>query len=946
MSSVPSPEDAGAAVPVRPRSRRDVLRLGASLGALLAAGGIPAFAATRAAATTAQASLVPNPTTLWYTAPAAESSIISQGLAIGNGRIGALVGGDPGKDFLYLADASLWTGNGNTALNGSGQWPYDDQPSGFGIAQLLAKLYLSVPGHALSSVSGYRRRLDLSNGYVSASYSQGGVTYTREAYASHPHDVVVVRLRQSGGGSYTGTVSLQGTHSETTAASGQTASFNAAFANGLKYAAVVNVAHTGGSVTASGPSVSFTNCSEVVVVLSGGTNYTPDAAKGYIDASVDPKALATGKAATAAAVSGDSLLSTHVADYQALYGTLTVDLGSSTSAQRAMDTATRLQARTTSTDPAKADPELEASYLQFGRYLAITGSRGHLPTNLQGLWLADNQPPWHADYHTDINLQMNYWLPDRAGLPSAFDPLTDYCLSQLASWTSLTQKSFNDSRNTGYRNSSGKIAGWTTAVSSNIYGGLGWEWHPAGNAWLCNSLFEHYQYTQDPAYLNRIYAMLKGACQFWEARLVSRTITNQAGQRVTVLVDDVDWSPEHGSHQQQGITYAQELVWQLFENYRKACGVLGTDAAYAATVKSLQDRLFLPEVSTDASTPYLEEWMQAPTTWGDDGGLTHRHLSPLIGLFPGDRINTDTSPTALVDGARGLLTARGLNSYGWAVAWRSLCWSRMKDAGKAYQAVLNVIGTSSTAENFFDMYSAGVFQIDANYGTPSAMLDMLLYSRPGLVELLPALPSAWPTGSVTGIGARGGFSVDITWKSGAVTSATLHSTGGTSTVVRSGSWSQLVVVPSGGSVTITPSGTSTTCYLANRGSGQVIDVPGSSAAHGTQLIQYPVQHSSNERWVLKRVDDVYFTIQSANTADTTALVVDVQGGGTADGTPVIQWDPNGGANQRWRLDDAGGGYVKIVSAASGKLLGVDANSRLVLQTDSGDTAQHWRPALG
>ncbi|MER5488260.1 glycoside hydrolase N-terminal domain-containing protein [Streptomyces sp. NPDC002812] len=936
MSSLPNAGPTDGDAPRPGRSRRDILKIGGSIGALLAIGSLPKFAAATEVTRLSEATLVANPTKLWYKTPAVESKIISQGLAIGNGRIGALVTGDPSNDALYLADATLWTGTVNDKLISNGQFAYDD--ANFGSFQLLAKVYLGIPAHTMSSITSYERNLDLSNGYVSTSYQKSGVTYTRDVYASYPDDVIVIRLKQSGGGSYTGTVKLNGTHSETTTASGTASSFDGTFTNGLKYAAAVNVAHTGGSVGTSGSSVTFTNCTEVVIVITGGTNYTPDSTKSYMDTAVNPKTIATAKASDAAAVAPGTLFNTHVADYQALYNTMSVNLGTSTSTQQAKDTVARLRARGTSTAPASADPELEAMYLQFGRYLTITGSRSSLPTNLQGLWLDYNgADPWRGDYHTDINLQMNYWLPDRVGLSPCFDALTDYCLSQLPEWTAQTQALFNDTRNTYYRNSAGGSAtGWTTAISANIFGGLGWEWHPSGNAWLCNSLFEHYEYIQDSAYLQKIYDMLKGACQFWETRLISRTIT-LGGRQVTVLLTDVDWSPEHGAHKEVGITYSQELVWQLFENYRKACNILAKDAAYGATVKGLQDKLYLPQVSTTVTPNRLQEWMD-PNTWGE---AQHRHLSPLIGLFPGDRINKDTSPTALVDGAKALLENRGLNSFGWATAWRSLCWSRLKNADKAYQTVLNVIGTSSTGDNFFDMYYSTTFQIDANYGTPAAMIDMLLYSRPGLIELLPALPAAWPSGSVTGIGARGGFTVDLNWSAGAVTSATLHSVGGTATIVRSGSWSRLVVVPSGGSVTITPSGTSTVCFLNNRQSGKVIDVPGSSTTAGQTLLQYDKRGSNNQKWLFTRVDDVYFTIKNVNSN----LVMDVQYGSTSDGAKIIQWNASSGAtNQHWRLDDAGGGYVKIVSKKTGKVLGIDtATSNIVQQTDTGSTSQHWLP---
>lgn len=773
-------------------SRRDFLRIGTAVGGLLALGTLPTFTAHADVPRPATAPLVPagQATTLWYPAPGDEATIIQEGLPIGNGRLGALVTGGPAQDALYVTDSTLWTGGLNAALGPDGQFPYDT--ANFGTLSLLTKVYVNVPAH--TGVTGYRRQLDLSNGIVSASYQLDGVHYWREVYASHPDDVVIVRLG-SDGGSYTGSVALTGTHGETT--SGNT--FSGTLPNGLAYGAVVAITATGGTVSGS----TFSGCSEVLIVICGGTNYVPDPATGFIDPAIDPTTRARAKATAAAAAPVDLLLATHVVDYQSLYRRLDVSLGRSTQTQRAMDTASRLAARAASGTP---DPELEASYLQFGRYLMISGSRTSVPLNLQGLWLDSNNPAWMADYHTDINVEMNYWLAGRAGLGDCFTSYADYVLSQLSCWTEQTQKLFLDPDN-WFRNSSGKVAGWTTAISTNVYGGLGWWWHPAGNAWLCTSLYEHYQYTKDTTYLGKIYDMLKGACQFWEARLITTTVTEPDGSTREVLIDDSDWSPEQGPTNAQGITYAQELVWQLFTDYTEAAGLLGVDPAYAATIADLRSRLYLPVVSP--VTGWLEEWM-TPQNLGDPA---HRHLSPLIGFFPGDRINTDTSPADLITGVRNLLTARGMNSFGWGLAWRGACWARLKDADNAYLAVTTVLTPSvnfsnGAAINFFDMYSFGsssTFQIDANFGTPSTMLEMLLYSRPGTIELLPALPSAWAeSGHANGIGARGGFVVDISWHDGQATRAVIHSVGGTTTTVRSGSWSREVTVPRGGSVTIMP----------------------------------------------------------------------------------------------------------------------------------------------
>ncbi|MEV4757125.1 glycoside hydrolase N-terminal domain-containing protein [Micromonospora sp. NPDC049559] len=797
-------DDPGATVAGGP-SRRDFLRLTGAAGAGLALVGARPFAAHAEPVRPTGVSLVAEAeaTTLWYRTPADEGKIIEQGLPIGNGRLGGLVGCDPVDDFVYLTDASFWTGTRNDVLQDDGQFPYG--PTDFGSFGLLAKVRVALPGHPPDAVTDYRRQLDLSNGVVSATYRHQGVRYRREIYASHPDDVVVIRLTQSGGGTHEGSVSLAGTHGETTAGAGTGLSFAGTLDNGLRYAAAVTVVGRAGTVRVEGSRITFAGCRELLVVVSGGTNYAPDPDRGYRDPAADPLAIARAKVAAAAKLPGTTLLTTHVADYHRLYNRMTIRLGESSKTQRALDSWSRITVR--HTDPSQPDPELEAAYLQFGRYLTITGSRDSLPLNLQGLWLHNNTPDWYSDYHTDINVQMNYWLADRAGLGECFHALADYCLSQLPSWTAQTGRLFNDPRNR-FRNSSGRVAGWTVAFSTNIHGGLGWWWHPAGNAWLCNSLWQHYEFTQDRAYLEKIYPVLRGAAEFWQARLITATVTDpETGASREVLVDDADWSPEHGPQDAKGITYAQELAWDLFGQIGTAAARLGRDGAFAETVTALRARLHLPRVSP--KTGWLEEWM-SPDNLGEQ---THRHLSPLIGFFPGDRINTDTAGDELLDGVRELLTARGMDSFGWACAWRSLCWARLREAEKAYQLYLTVLRPSmnngnGTAANFFDMYSQGdrtIFQIDANLGGAAAVLEMLLYSRPGVIELLPALPAAWAAdGEVTGVGARGGFEVDLRWRGGRATSATVRSVGGTATELRHGSWRRDITLRPGESITVTP----------------------------------------------------------------------------------------------------------------------------------------------
>ncbi|WP_181807030.1 glycosyl hydrolase family 95 catalytic domain-containing protein, partial [Streptomyces shenzhenensis] len=570
-------------------SRRGFLALAAATGAL---ASLPSFTASAAPVRSTEP-LVASRHRLWWQAPADDGSMITQGLPVGNGRIGALASNDSGRELLLVTDATLWTGGLNDTLDSDGQFPYGR--ADFGSLTLLARLTVEIPDHDLGAVSDYRRTLDLGNGVVTASYVRSGVTYRREVFASRPDDVIVLHFSQDGGGRYTGTVTLEGTHGET----GTAESFAGSFANGLKYGAAVRAYGSGGSVRVTGSHITFTDCRDLTVVLSGGTDYAPDAAAHYRDPSVDPVALARTKAKAAARHSADSLLRTHAADHRALFGQFDLSLGTSTADQRELDTWARLRARADTGDP---DPELEAAYAQFGRYLMIAGSRDGLPMGLQGLWLDGNDPDWMGDYHTDINIQMNYWMSDRLGLSQCFDAFTDYCVDQLPAWTDLTQRLFQDSRNR-YRNSTGKVAGWTVAYSTNPNGGLGWWWHPTGNAWLCQSLWEHYEFTRSRVHLEKIYPLLKGAVEFWEARLLTTTLDD--GKEV--LVADHDWSPEHGPQDARGNTYSQELVWLLFGNFRTAAAELKRDAGYAGTVGKLRDRLYLPVVSP--KTGWLEEWM-------------------------------------------------------------------------------------------------------------------------------------------------------------------------------------------------------------------------------------------------------------------------------------------------------------------------------------------------
>ncbi|CAE6866055.1 hypothetical protein R69746_08100 [Paraburkholderia aspalathi] len=724
---------------------------------------------------------------LRYDQSAIESNILYEGLPVGNGRLGALAGGASNIEALYLNEITLWSGRKDIV-------DLDYSSTGMGTYLSLGKLYVDLPDH--EQAASYSRSLDISNSVVRTQYNVAGKTYNREIFSSFPDNVIIARFTSIDGGTYNGSISLiDGQGMVTVGESNQALSFSGVVSgSGELYAAYVMVVPDSGGATfnATNGQVSIANCPAFTVILAARTDYSGSHESGYLTG-LNPRNAVLVDINAAAAKTYQSLLWGHVSDYQNLFARMDLNFGVSTAAQNSLMIPARLQARTAS--PSVPDPELEALYVQFGRYLTISSSRGPLPANLQGLWNTTNSPPWKADYHTDINVQMNYWLADRAALPECQQPFTDFVSSQFPSWEKSTQNHFNDAINANYLNSSGKVAGWTVAISTGIYGSIGWDWHPCGSAWFCRTLWNHYQYTLDKRYLANIYPVMKSACEFWQARLIRDPATG-------LLIDDKDWSPEQGPHQQLGITYAQELVWDLFTNTVAASQLLGKDADFAQTLATLKSNLYLPKVSP--TTGQLQEWM-SDSVVGETG---HRHLSPLIGWFEGERITLDSDPT-LVAGVKALLTARGFNSFGWGLAWRIACWAHFHDAATCYSMIPKLLnysagndGVNGTFANMFDAYAlpsnSSAFQIDANFGGPAAILEMLLQSRMDRITLLPALPSQWGTGSVKGLRAKGGFAVDLAWSSGTLSSVKLTSVGGTWTNLYYGNASRAVVIPANG----------------------------------------------------------------------------------------------------------------------------------------------------